>query len=297
MPPMSNVLLRFRGRLIGEVELAFLRQLIAGHPELSRCGLSIKICQEWAWRQANGRLCDSVCRTLLATLDKEKLIKLPPKRCNPPNNAILHRRVRWIGPVDTSAITGRIQQLPELEFRLVRRSEGEDLFAHLLKEHHYLGYTRPVGEHLKYLILAGERPVACMAWCSAPLKLDLRDQFVGAPRASYQHRLQCIAYNSRFLIPPWVRIPSLASHLLAGIARRISHDWEQAYAHPIYLLESFVDTERFRGTCYRAANWRTLGRSQGRGTKSLAHQAICSIKEYWAYPLSANFRQQLLAPA
>ena len=162
--------------------------------------------------------------------------------------------------------------------------------------HHYLGYSRPVGEHLKYLILAGERPVACLAWSSAPLQLDLRDQFVGAPRAAYRHNLPQIAYNSRYLILPWVKVPHLASHLLGRIARRISADWQELYHHPIQLLESFVDIERFRGTCYRAANWILLGRSKGRGTKSKYGQPDCSIKELWVYPLGKNFRQRLLAP-
>jgi len=182
-----------------------------------------------------------------------------------------------------------------LEIRLVRRAEGEDLFAQLLRDHHYLGYTRPVGEHLKYLILAGNRPVACMGWGSAPLKLDLRDRFVGAPKEAYRHHLHFIAYNTRYLILPWVRVPHLASHLLARIARRISTDWQELYGHPVVLLESFVDTERFAGTCYRAANWQCVGRSNGFGTKSKRGDTT-SIKEMWVYPLGRNFRARLLAP-
>jgi hypothetical protein len=151
-----------------------------------------------------------------------------------------------------------------------------------------------VGEHLKYLVFAGDRPIACLAWNNGPLKLKLRDQFVGAPRQAYAHNLHLIAYNSRYLIAPWVKVPHLGSHLLGRIARRISADWQELYHHPIHLLESFVDVERFKGTCYRAANWTCLGRSEGRGTKSKAGDQT-SIKELWAYPLSPDFRDRLLS--
>jgi hypothetical protein len=151
-----------------------------------------------------------------------------------------------------------------------------------------------VGEHLKYLIFARHRPIACLGWSSAPLKLGLRDHFLGAPNEAYGHNLHLIAYNTRFLVLPWVRVPLLASHLLARVARRISADWRALYHHPVLLLESFVDTERFAGTCYRAANWICVGRSEGRGTKSRTGDRA-SIKELWVYPLAREFRQKLLA--
>ena len=184
--------------------------------------------------------------------------------------------------------------LEPLEIRLVRRAQGESLFAHLLERYHYLGYSRPVGEHLKYLILSKDRPIACLAWGSAPRQLNLRDEFLGAPKASYRHNLHLIAYNSRYLIVPWVRVPHLASHLLGRIARRLSRDWQALYHHPIHLLESFVDIQRFGGTCYRAANWTCLGRSLGRGTKSKTKERTTSIKELWAFALGKDFRQRLL---
>jgi len=195
---------------------------------------------------------------------------------------------------DTTPLEGTLAALGPLTIRLVRRAAGETLFAQLLRDHHYLGYSRPVGEHLKYLVLAGERPVACLTWSSAPRQLNLRDQFVGAPKEAYRHNLHQIAYNSRYLILPWVKVPHLASHLLGRIARRISADWQELYHHPVQLLESFVDIERFRGTCYRAANWICLGRSLGLGTKAKTHHATCSIKELWVYPLGKHFRQRLL---
>jgi hypothetical protein len=292
---MSDVLLTYRGRQIGESEVVFLRELITQNPDLSRRALSAKVCQAWNWVQPNGQLRDMVCRSLMLALHRAGLIQLPAPRIQAINNAILHRRIAPVEFCDTTPIEGSLVSLGPLDIRLVRRAEGEDVFNHLLHAYHYLGFSRPVGEHLKYLVFQGERPLACLAWNSGPLRLKLRDEFVGAPRKAYAHNLHLIAYNSRYLIAPWVKVPHLASHLLGRIARRISADWGELYHHPIHLLESFVDTERFQGTCYRAANWKCVGRSLGRGTKSKAG-ARTSIKELWVYPVNRDFRQKLIQP-
>jgi hypothetical protein len=290
---VSEVLLSFRGRQIRSADVAFLRELIVQNPGLSRRRLSVKVCEAWRWFQPNGQPRDMVCRGLLLALHRAGHIELPPKRQTPPNNAIRHRCVAALAPCDTTPIAGPLASLGPLEIRLVRRAEGEDLFAHLLSRYHYLGYSRPVGEHLKYLVLTAGRPVACLGWSSAPRQLNLRDQFVGAAKEAYRHNLHLVAYNSRYLILPWVKVPYLASHLLGRILRRISSDWQALYHHRIHLLESFVDIQRFRGTCYRAANWTCVGRSGGRGTKSKTG-ARTSIKELWVYPLDRHFRERLL---
>ena len=290
---MSDVLLSYRGRPIREADVVFLQELICQNPGLSRNALSIKVCHAWNWVQPNGQLRDMVCRSLMLVLHRAGHIQLPAPRVKAVNNAIVHRRVSpQLEFCDTTAIEGSLACLGPLEIRLVRRAQGEDLFNSLLSQYHYLGFSRPVGEHLKYLVLCGGRPIACMAWNSGPLKLTLRDAFVGAPRQAYAHNLHLIAYNSRYLIAPWVKVPHLASHLLGRIVRRISDDWQSLYHHPLHLLESFVDIERFKGTCYRAANWTCVGRSVGRGTKSKTH-AQTSIKELWVYPLSKDLRQKL----
>jgi Domain of unknown function (DUF4338) len=291
---MSDVLLRFRGRDLRVDEVAELRQLIAQNPDLSRRRLSLRVCQAWNWVQPNGQPRDMVCRSLLLALHRAGHLELPAKRQSPPNNAIRHRRAASVAPCDTAPIAGTLASLGPLDIRLVRRTEGEALFAQLLSRYHYLGYSRPVGEHLKYLVWAQQRPIACLGWSSAPRQLNLRDQFVGAPKEAYRHHLPWIAYNTRYLIAPWVKVPHLASHLLSRIARRLSDDWQGLYHHPIVLLESFVDIERFRGTCYRAANWTCVGRSVGRGAKSKRGGPPASIKELWVYSLDRNFRQKLL---
>lgn len=288
---MSEVLLSYRGRAIRAEDVAFLRALLAQNPGLSRRQLSVKVCQAWQWVQPNGQPRDMVCRSLMLTLHRRGLIQLPAQRAAPPNNAITHRPRPPVAEQDTTPMAGTLASLGPVEIRLVRRAEGEALFDSLLSQHHYLGYRRPVGEHLKYLVLAGARPLACLGWSSAPRQLRWREQ-LGAERLP-ACPLPAIAYNTRSLILPWVRVPQLASHILGRITRRISADWQALYEHPLELLESFVDTERFQGTCYRAANWICLGRSAGRGTKSQHGQPACSLKEYWVYPLSWELRLQL----
>jgi hypothetical protein len=290
---MSDVILNYRGRQIRPADVVFLRELIAQHPDLSRNRLSFEVCAAWGWVQPNGQPRDMVCRSLMLQLHRAGQITLPAQRVSVVNNAIVHRRVKPVAPCDTTPIEATLAALGPLEIQLVRRAEGEALCDHLLSQYHYLGFSRPVGEHLKYLVRAQGRPLACLTWNSAPLKLKLRDALIGAPREAYAHNLHRIAYNGRFLIAPWVKVPHLASHLLGRMARRISQDWQALYHHPIHLLESFVDIERFKGTCYRAANWQCLGRSVGRGTKSKSSGKNTSIKELWVYPLGKDFRQQL----
>jgi hypothetical protein len=175
----------------------------------------------------------------------------------------------------------------------VRRTSEEAFFGRLLQSHHYLRYTQPVGEHLKHLVYARGRPVACLAWSSAPRHLGPRDRFIGWSPAQRRANLHLVAYNSRFLLLPFVKVPHLASHLLAQAVRQLSADWERLYTHPIYLVETFIDPERFRGTCYRAANWIYLGLTTGRGKDDQTNRPNRSLKELWVYPLRADFRRRL----
>ena len=198
--------------------------------------------------------------------------------------------------IDTTPIEGRLADLQPLGFEQVRRSGDEQLFNSLLEEHPYLGYEQPVGEHLKYLVWAQGRPVACPAWSSAARRLGARDRFIGWSAEARRRNIRFIAYNTRFLILPWVAVSQLASHILSGIARRLPADWQAMYGHPIYFLETFVDPERFHGTCYRAANWVLLGRTTGRGKEDQTNRPNRSIKEVLGYPLTRRFQQLLGNP-
>jgi hypothetical protein len=184
-------------------------------------------------------------------------------------------------------------ELGPLEIRQVRRTAEEGHFERLLHHYHYLGYSRPVGEHLKYLVSGRGQPLAGLAWSSAPRHLGPRDRFIGWSAAQRRAHLHLLAYNSRYLILPWVRVPSLASHVLAAVTRVLSADWQRLYHHPIHLLETFIEPARFRGSCYRAANWIYLGLSTGRGKADQTNRPNRSLKQLWVYPLRADFRRQL----
>lgn len=292
---MTSSSLRYRGRDVGPEELGFIRELIAQNPGLSRRRLSAKLCAAWNWVQPNGTLRDMVCRGLLLALHRAGLIELPAPRQKPPNNVVAHRRsAGGLSPVDQRPLVTTLAALGPVQLRQVRRTEGEALFSQLLAQHHYLGYCRPVGEHLKYLAWAQGRPIACLAWSSAPHHLGARDRFIGWSPEQRLGNLHLIAYNTRFLIVPWVKVPRLASHLLSRVAHVISADWQQLYHHPIHLLETFIDPQRFSGTCYRAANWLYLGCSTGRGHRTPGRRPTRSLKQLWVYPLCSQFRQHLL---
>jgi Domain of unknown function (DUF4338) len=283
---------RYRGREIGSDEVAFVQRLIAEHPRASRRELSQKLCEAWHWQQANGAPRDMVCRGLLLMLDRAGAIQLPPVRYTPPNP--LARRTKPAAVlIDSTPIQGPLSQLQPIEFQQARRTAEEPLFNSLMESHHYLGYEQPVGEHLKYLVWSHERPIACLAWSSAPRHLGSRDRFIGWSGEARRRNIRFLAYNTRFLILPWVQVPHLASYILGRIARRLSQDWESLYGHPIYFLETFVDPERFRGTCYRAANWILVGRTTGRGKDDQTWRQNRSIKEVLALPLKRRFRELL----
>jgi len=225
-------------------------------------------------------------------LDRAGEIRLPPVRYTPPNP--LARRTKPAAMLlDTTPVQGPLSQFQPIEFQQVRRTAEEPLFNSLMESHHYLGYEQPVGEHLKYLVWARERPIAGLAWSSAPRHLASRDRFIGWSGEARRRNIRFIAYNTRFLILPWVQVPHLASYILGRIVRRLSQDWEGLYGHPIYFLETFVDPERFRGTCYRAANWLRLGRTTGRGKDDQTGRPNRSIKEVLGYPLTRRFRELL----
>lgn len=283
----------YRGRRISAGDVASIRELIAQNPGASRRRLSVLVCEAWEWRQANGAWRDMVCRGLMLALHRAGHIELPEKKFCPPNPLAQRTRPACEVVVEKSPLGGPLSALMPLRIRQVRRTEEEGLFNGLLDEHHYLGYTQPVGEHIKYLVYAGDRPVACLAWSSAPWHMGPRDQFIGWTPAVRRRNLHLLAYNTRFLILPWVQVPHLASHILGRMARGLSADWEALYGHPVYYLETFVDRERFAGTCYRAANWQRLGQTTGRGIKDKVHKVTLSIKEVLGYPLRRDFRPRL----
>ena len=287
-------ILTYRGKPVTYEDAIFIQTLIDQNPSDSRRRLSVKLCQAWNWTQANGAPRDMVCRGLMLALHRAGHIRLPEKKFTP-NNPLANRRVPETIRIEKHPIETKLSQIAPIEFKQVRRTPAEKLFNSLLANYHYLGYTQPVGEQLKYIVYAQNQPIATLAWSSAARHIGCRDRFIGWPQRIRRKNLHLMAYNSRFLVLPWVRVPNLASHILARMARILPKDWQALYRHPIYYLETFVDKDRFCGTCYKAANWLYLGDTTGRGKNDLTHRANRSIKAVWGYPLYKKFKACLNA--
>jgi len=286
----------YRGRTVTEKDIGYINALIAENPGDSRRRLSKRLCRAWNWVQPNGQLRDMVCRSLMLELHRAGHIRLPEKKCSP-RNPLAERKKPAPVDIDQRPFAARLADIRPLTFRQVRRTPEEKRFNALIEQFHYLGYTHPVGEQLKYLVYAKGRPVACLAWSSAPRHIGARDRFIGWGAGMRKKHLHLMACNTRFVIFPWVNVPHLASHILGRMARILKQDWPRVYGHGLYYLETFVDTTRFAGTCYKAANWRRLGVTTGRGKNDQTNKANRSIKAVWGYPLTRDFRAVLCGGA
>lgn len=291
-----ETLLRYRGRAVTAADAHFIRELIATHPGQSRRALSQKLCAAWDWRQSNGTPRDMVCRGLMLALARAGHIELPAVKRRPPNPFTARVRPPPV-EVDRTPLRASLRELGPLSFHSVRRTPAEAGFNSLLEQYHYLGYTQPVGEQLKFMVCAGTRPIALFAWSSAARHLAPRDRYLGWSPQARRQNIRAVAYNTRYLILPWVQVPHLASHLLARMTRMLPAEWEKVYEHPVYFAETFIDTTRLRGTCYRAANWILMGRTQGRGKDDLTHLPNRTLKDVLGLPLIENFRERLLRAA
>lgn len=285
---------RYRGKNYSPKDIAFIRQLIIDNPDASRWSLSKKLCNAWGWVQNNGALCVQVCRSFMLELDRAGHITLPSRKKVTPNPLSNRRKPAKID-IDQSPLETTLSAVKPVTIRDVRRDKPEKLCNSLIEEHHYLGYSQPVGEHIKYMVYTGEKPIACMTFSSPPRHIGCRDRFIGWNKSVREKNLDKMAYNSRFLILPWVRVKYLASHILALAGGQISADWHKRYGHGVYYLETFVDKKRFAGTCYRASNWIYLGDTTGRGKNDNTRKVNRSIKAVYGYPLTDDFRQRLCA--
>ena len=230
-----------------------------------------------------------VCRSFLLRIEEAGHIKLPPRKIPPP----FVRKKPPLIDIDQSPVNVPLSKIKPLQILQVRRTPYEKLYNSLIQQFHYLRYAQPVGEHLKYVIFSHQRPIACFAFSSAPRHIGCRDKFIGWSPAIRKKNIHLMAYNTRFLILPWVHIKFLASHLLSCIAKLLPKDWQRIYNHPVYFLETFVDTERFQGTCYSASNWTHLGKTTGRGKNDHTKKPNRSIKAVWGCPLCKDFRKLL----
>jgi hypothetical protein len=282
-----------QGRDLTAEEICWLRRLMESNPDWNRSKLSRHIARQWQWRNEAGQLKDIAARTLLRKLEERGLIVLPPRQRGAPHS---RRAKREIEPVlhATDRIEQALREIGPVRLELVADGASRDLFAHLVHAYHYLSYSRPVGQNLAYLIRDGEgRPLGCLLFGAAAWKAAARDAYIGWDEAARARHLPEVANNTRFLILPWVRVAHLASHVLGLAARRVSAHWQEKYGHPIHLLETFVERDRFAGTAYLAANWTRLGETTGRSRNDRDRRLEVPVKKVFCYPLHRRFRELL----
>jgi len=285
-----------QGRCVTAADIGLIRELLTDNPGWNRTRLSRELCERWCWRNGKGRVKDMAARTLLLKLERRGEIRLPARhRPGRPNRrglampeAVAH---------DTTAVDADLSRLRPL--RIERLDTGDarlPLFNYLLHRYHYLGHQRCVGENLKVMVSdrAG-RLLACMLFGSAAWKAKRRDAFIGWERATRERNLPLLTNNTRFLILPWVRVRHLASHLLSRICRELCGQWMDKYGHPIHMIETFVQRDRYRGTCYRAAGWTHVGATAGRSRNDVDQTLSVPVKEIFLYPLHSDFRRRLCA--
>lgn len=294
-----------QGRLIGEAEIKQVRAIIAEHGQWSRRRISEHLAGLWEWRSASGQLKDMAARTLLLKLEERGWITLPARRRAPSNR--MKGRAGMPGEEsgelfareesgEVNCAVGELLPLSIEEISRERHAGKQAVFSDMLERHHYLSHRGTVGENMQYLVSGRQgNPLACVLFGAAAWQCRARDAHIGWDAAARARGLSYVTNNTRFLILPWVRVPHLASHVLGRIARRLTSDWQEKYGHPIHLLETFVDTSRFAGTCYRAANWRMVGVTTGRTRQNKTMIPQAAPKAVWLLPLRENFREALCA--
>jgi len=290
-----------QGRLLSSDDVELIRRLIATHPHWSRNRLSIAVSEQFNWRTANGQLKDMSARLLLAKLAESGLIQLPARQRRGGRQrlrALSEPELFWLAASQSvQTIESPLEALRPLEVLLIeaRTKEANDFICHL-HHHHYLGFGGSSGQNLRYLIRdCSGRDLACVLFAGAAWKVKARDEFIGWSPEQRTRQLGLIVNNSRFLILPHVRVPHLASHILALILRRLRSDWQRKYNLMPCLAETFVERPRFSGACYRAANWLLVGQSCGRSRHDRYHRRQVPIKDIYLYALCADFKKRLCA--
>jgi hypothetical protein len=274
-------------REFSAADIKSIRDLIAQDPKLQRSALSRILCQLWGWTKPNGELKDMTCRVALLRMQADGLIELPPSRIK-----VVRKRAHF---PSTSAsdpqtpIKQPVHEIGRVTLQVVRDRAISLLWNEYMARYHYLGYAAMSGSQIRYNVFAGEQFVACISFCACAWKLKDREKFIGWSEEQRQRNLQLVINNARFLVLPWVECKGLASKILSLAAQQLPKDWKHRYGFEPVLLETFVEYERHKGTCYKAANWIKVGRTAGRGKKSTSHKSLIPAKDIWLYPLRKNF--------
>jgi len=283
--------MRYCGRDFTVDELGWIRKLVAEHPQWNRTQLSRALCRHLGWYKADGELKEMSCRVAMLRMQADDLITLPAPQNGNGNGRAYARRTQATDPglpIDLS-----VQQLADLRLETVSDRRTSHLWNEYIQRYHYLGYQPLPGAQMRYVASAQGQILALLGFGAAAWKVASRDRWIGWSATQRQERLHLIINNARFLILPWVTCRNLASKLLAMTARRVAQDWANRYGYQPVLLETFVETQRFAGTCYRAANWIHVGQTKGRGKLDSNHQASLPVKDIWLYPLDKHFRSLL----
>jgi len=280
------------GREFSSQDIQTIKLMMEGDPSLKRAPMSRKLCEMFEWRKPNGELKDMTCRVALLRMQADGLITLPPsqqtsgvrRKPNFPPTEATHPQAPMPQPV---------HELGALSLNPVATTAASRLWNEYIARYHYLGYTPMAGAQIRYNVFAGDQLVALLSFGASAWKLAGRERFIGWQEAERLKNLPLVVNNARFLILPWIQSKGLASKILSRIARQLPHDWHRRYGYRPVLLETFVETERHRGTCYKAANWILVGQTTGRGKKSTVHHQIIPIKDIWLYPLRKDFAKTL----
>jgi len=286
-----NKTIIIQGRKIAPKDIELIKKLIDANPSWGRTRLSKELCILWDLKSDNGSLKDMSCRNLLLKLEKDKLIKLPARKSGT-NNAKRNSSIRLVLH-SSLPVKASLKEIAPVQIKPVEGSEL-DLFKCFLSAYHYLGFSGTVGENLKYMVYdSSDRPLACLLFGSAAWACGPRDDFIGWNRGQRSKNLSLATNNTRFLILPWVSVKYLASHILSKVIKQIKDDWTAKYGHPLYLLETFVERDRFAGTCYKASNWTRVGETKGRSRNDRSHNIEVPVKDIYLYPLTKRFRKVL----
>ena len=295
--PLAEKTYRYCGRRFSAQEIDWIRQLIGSTPPLNRAGLSRKVCDELGWLRRDGRPKEMSCRVAMLRMERDGLIRLPPPQNVNGNGRIRPRHTPAADP--QQPITLAAGDLGQLVLRPVQTLKQSSLWNELIDRYHYLGYKPLPGAQIRYLVYSdpasrgGPHLLAALGMGAAAWSVAPRDQWIGWTPHQRQQNLHLVLNNARFLILPWVQVRNLASRILAALARQLPHDWQTQYGYRPLLLETFVERDRFRGTCYRAAGWIPVGQTKGRGKLDKTHRQVAPIKNIFLYPLDKRFRKKL----
>jgi len=286
---MEPVIFRYRSRQLTSKDIEFIKATIDKHYTKGRSKISRILCECWRWVQPNGKLKEYPARDLLLRLEEHGFIKLPPrKNCN---IHLKQKSYKQIPLFIKKELCGKAGDYPDPVISL--GSQDRYLWEYLIHHYHYLGLSTLVGEHVRHIVFINDQVVACLAWASAAWKVRARDEFIGWDENVKRKNLYLIANNTRFLVLPWIRVKHLASKVLSQSLKRLTDDWQKKYGHPVYLAETFVDNARFKGTCYKAANWRYMGQTSGSAKRGNTYRYHGQPKSVYLYPLHRHFRRML----